>query len=141
VQDSRAEQENWHSLFRLLNIVAKDENDGAMTLDVLVNDNSDEYQKLTNFWQKRLQEQLSVNTQANIKEREVKTLEIEILAQVESPAEYADQRMAVQVSLMQEQMLSGAGIDLSQSLVNWLRLGKLSHLDLALLDRLNKVYK
>jgi len=141
VQESRAEQDNWHSLFHLLSKVAQDERDGAMTLDTLVTDNADAYQKLTNFWQKRLQEQLSLNTQANVKEREIKTLEIEILAQVESPAEYADQRMAVQVSLMQEQMLSGAGIDLSQSLVNWLRLGKLSHLDLALLDRLNKVYK
>lgn len=141
VQESKAEQDNWHSLFYLLSKVAQDESDSALTYETLVTDNADEYQKLTNFWQKRLQEQLSLNTQANVKEREIKTLEIEILAQVESPAEYADQRMAVQVSLMQEQMLSGAGVDLSQSLVSWLRLGKLTHFDIMLLDRLNKVYK
>jgi hypothetical protein len=139
-QDNRAEQDNWRSLFCLLSKVAQDDNDGEMTLDALVTNNLDDYQKITTFWQKRLQEQLVLNTQADIKEREIKTLEIEILAQVESPAEYANQRMTVQVSLMQEQMLSGAGIDLSQSLINWLRLGKLTPLDLTLLERLNKVY-
>jgi len=139
-QDNRAKQDNWRSLFCLLSKVAQDDNDGERTLNALITNNTDDYQKLTSFWQKRLQEQLVLNTQADVKEREIKTLEIEILAQVESPAEYANQRMAVQVSLMQEQMLSGAGIDLQKSLINWLRLGKLTHLDLMLLERLNKVY-
>ncbi|WP_114325858.1 DUF349 domain-containing protein [Candidatus Colwellia aromaticivorans] len=139
VQDSKSEQENWRSLFCLLNKVAQDESE--ISLETLLENSADDYQRLTNFWQKRLQEQLTLNVQANVKEREVKTLEIEILAQVESPQEYADQRLAVQVSLMQQQMLSGVGIDLSQSLINWLRIGKLAHSDVALLERLSKIYK
>ena len=111
-----------------------------MSLETLIENNTDDYQNLTKFWQKRLQEQLALNRIANVEEREIKTLEIEILAQVESPAEYADKRLAVQVSLMQEQMLSGGDIDLSKSLVNWLRLGKLTLSDLPLLERLSKVF-
>jgi hypothetical protein len=138
VKDGQAEQDNWRSLFCLLKIVAQDES--KISLETLLENSADNYQNLTNFWQKRLQEQLTLTPQANAKERETKTLEIEILAQVESPQEYANQRLTVQVSLMQEQMLSGAGIDLSQSLINWLRLGKLSYVDIALLDRLSKIY-
>lgn len=138
VKEGLAEQDNWRSLFGLLKIVAQDES--KISLETLLENSADDYQNLTNFWQKRLQEQLTLTPQADAKEREIKTLEIEILAQVESPKEYANQRLAVQVSLMQEQMLSGAGIDLSQSLINWLRLGKLTCSDIALLERLSKIY-
>jgi hypothetical protein len=138
-KDIKAEQENWRSLFNLFTIIAQ--NESEISLETLLENSTDEFQNLTNFWQKRVQEQLSLNIQASVKEREIKTLEIEILAQVESPKEYANQRLAVQVSLMQQQMLSGAGIDLSESLINWLRLGKLSLTDLSLLERLSKVYK
>jgi len=138
-QVEKAEQDNWKSFFQLLNQVAKDESD--ISIDTLIEKNTDDYHKLTSFWQKRLQEQLALQAQPNVKERELKTLEIEILGQVESPAEFADQRLAVQVSLMQQQMLSGAGIDLSESLINWLRIGKLTHSDITLLDRLSKIYK
>jgi exonuclease SbcC len=138
VKDGQAEQDNWRSLFCLLRKVAQD--DSKISLETLLENSADDYQNLTNFWQKRLQEQLTLTPQSNIKEREIKTLEIEILAQVESPKEYANQRLAVQVSLMQEQMLSGAGIDLSQSLINWLRLGKLTCSDTALLERLSKIF-
>ncbi|MFT5851865.1 MAG: exonuclease SbcC [Colwellia sp.] len=138
VKDGQAEQDNWRSLFCLLRKVAEDES--KISLEILLENSTDDYQNLTSFWQKRLQEQLTLTPEANVKEREIKTLEIEILAQVESPQEYANQRLAVQVSLMQEQMLSGAGIDLSQSLINWLRLGKLTCSDIALLERLSKIY-
>lgn len=139
LQESKAEQENWRSLFCLLSKVAQDDND--ISLETLLEDSNDDYQNLTKFWQKRLQEQLTLNAQANVKEREIKTLEIEILAQVDSPSTYAEQRLTVQVSLMQQQMLSGVGIDLSQSLINWLRIGKLTQSDLSLLERLRKIYK
>ena len=138
-QDNKAEQENWRSLFCLFNKIAEDESN--VSFEVLIENNSNEYNNLTKFWQKRLQEQLLLNTHAYAKEREVKTLEIEILAQVESPSSYAEQRLSVQISLMQQQMLSGVGIDLSQSLINWLRIGKLTATDMPLLDRLKKVYK
>lgn len=136
IQESQKEQANWRSLFCLLSNIAQ----GETSLEALIENNSDDYQSLSSFWQKRLQEQLVLNTQADAKERDIKTLEIEILAQVESPAAFADQRLAVQVSLMQEQMLSGVAIDLSKSLVNWLRLGKLTNADITALERLSKVY-
>ena len=129
IQDSKVEQESWRSLFCLLSQIAQEES--QLSLEALIENNDNDYQNLSNFWQKRLQEQLRLNVQANVKERETKTLEIEILAQVESPQGSADQRLAVQISLMQEQMLSGVGIDLLQSLINWLRLGKLTHVDIA----------
>ena len=137
-QKNKEKEANWHSLFLLFSNVAEGESE--MSLETLIENNTDDYQNLTKFWQKRLQEQLALNRIANVEEREIKTLEIEILAQVESPAEYADKRLAVQVSLMQEQMLSGGDIDLSKSLVNWLRLGKLTLSDLPLLERLSKVF-
>lgn len=139
IQDSKVEQESWRSLFYLLSQIAQEES--QLSLEALIENNENDYQNLSNFWQKRLQEQLRLNVQANVKERETKTLEIEILAQVESPQGSADQRLAVQISLMQEQMLSGVGIDLLQSLINWLRLGKLTHVDIALLERLSKIYR
>lgn len=137
-QDSKAEQENWRSLFCLLNKVAQA--DSEISFEKLIENSTDDYQSLTNFWQKRVQEQLTLSTQVDIKVRKTKTLEIEILAQVESPKEFASQRLAVQVSLMQEQMLSGIGIDISNSLVNWLRLGKLTSSDIGQLERLSKIY-
>ena len=138
VIESKAEQESWRSLFVLLIKMAKDENE--IDLEQLVDECSDDYHNVNLFWQKRLQEHLSLKTNVKMKEREVKTLEIEILAQVDSPKECAGQRLAVQISLMQEQMLSGGEVDLSSCLVDWLRLGKLTVSDIGLLDRLNKIY-
>jgi len=48
--------------------------------------------------------------------------------------------MVVQVSLMQEQMQSSANIDLAQRFADWLRLGKLTAEDLALLVRIKKIF-
>ncbi len=57
-----------------------------------------------------------------------------------SPDEYAKQRMAVQVSLMQEQMQTSDAIDLEQGFIDWLSLGKLEITDVALLARLKRIY-
>ena len=138
VIESKAEQDSWRSLFILLNKIAKDEK--VIDLEQLVDECSDDYHNVNLFWQKRLQEHLSLKTNVKMKEREVKTLEIEILAKVDSPKECSGQRLAVQISLMQEQMLSGGEVDLPNSLVDWLRLGKLTASDIGLLDRLNKIY-
>jgi hypothetical protein len=87
-----------------------------------------------------MQEQVKLSHPVSNDDRIDKTLAIEILAQVESPQELAEQRMKVQVQLMQEQMLSGNDINLSQLLVEWLMLGSLSQGELSLLKRLEKVY-
>jgi len=136
--ENKAEQASWRSLFILLNKIATDENE--IDFEQLLDACSEDYQNVSVFWQKRLQEHVSLKTMIKMKEREVKTLEIEILAQVDSPKEYAGQRLAVQISLMQEQMLSGGEVDLSSSLVDWLRLGKLTSSDVGLLERLSKIY-
>jgi hypothetical protein len=138
-QYSKAEQKNWCILFKLLTNIAQEEN--VISLEALKENNEVDFHNLTNFWQKRIQEQLTNSIEAKTNEREMKTLEIEILGQVASPKEYANQRLAVQVSIMQQQMLSGAEIDLSESLINWLRLGKLTQTDIPLLERLATIYK
>ncbi len=92
---------------------------------------------LPNTWQKRLQECYQNNNEID---RSNKTLELEILASKESPEEFKAQRLQVQVQLMQSQMLSGQTIDLTNSLVEWLKLGKLSQADLPLLSRVKAIY-
>lgn len=138
IKQINAEQENksWQSVFKLLDKIAQQNSE--ITADNIVND--PEYKNLTSFWQKRLVEQCSVTTQATISSRVEKTLALEILAQVPSPDEYAKQRMAVQVSLMQEQMQTSDAIDLEQGFIDWLSLGKLEITDVALLARLKRIY-
>lgn len=130
------ESQCWQSLFSLLEKMAQS------ALNISAQSIADEtaFQQLTSFWQKRLTEQCLITTQVSADMRADKTLELEILAQVESPAELAEQRMTVQVSLMQEQMQSSTPIDLTQSFVDWLRLGKLEKADSALLVRVKKVF-
>ena len=127
-------QQSWSSLFTLMRAQATSEK----SLDDLKV--TTEFGQLTSFWQKRLMEQCLLKTQANAHMRADKTLALEVLAQVESPAELAAQRMVVQVSMMQEQMQSTDNIDLQQSLVDWLRLGQLEVSDFALLTRLKKIF-
>lgn len=130
-------KDNWLSLFELLTLQIQQDN-GRFSVDDLLANN--QFKQLTNFWQKRMQEQVKLSHPVSNDDRIDKTLAIEILAQVESPQELAEQRMKVQVQLMQEQMLSGNDINLSQLLVEWLMLGSLSQGELSLLKRLEKVY-
>jgi hypothetical protein len=138
IEQQNIEQENksWSSLFSLLELLAQSELD--ITPEQLAE--AIDFQYLTSFWKKRLIEQCSLTTQANTDARANKTLELEILAKVESPLELAAQRMAIQVSLMQEQMQSTTNIDLTQSFVDWLRLGKLQTVDSILLTRIEKIF-
>ncbi|MCI2284287.1 DUF349 domain-containing protein [Colwellia sp. MSW7] len=134
--DIEQENKSWQSVFSLLEKLAS--SNSSISAEDIVND--DAYQDLTSFWQKRLVEQCLLTTEANKESRDEKTLVLEILAQVSSPAEYSQQRMAVQVGLMQEQMQSSAIIDLQQSFVDWLALGKLESTDVTLLGRLQKIF-
>jgi len=92
---------------------------------------------LPNAWQKRL---LECYQNSDVIDRSIKTLELEVLARKESPDAFKNERMKVQVELMQSQMLSGQSIDLTKSLVEWLQLGKLSKSDLPLLSRIKAIY-
>jgi exonuclease SbcC len=122
--------ETWQLIFNCLENIATDETPSIEKF-------SESLVDLPNVWQKRLQECYQ-NTRSV--DRSDKTLELEILASKESPAEYKAKRMQVQVTLLQTQMLSGQPIDLTKSLVEWLKLGKLSPTDLPLLSRVKAIY-
>jgi exonuclease SbcC len=122
--------ETWQLIFNCLENIATDETPSIEKF-------SESLVDLPNVWQKRLQECYQ-NTRSV--DRSDKTLELEILASKESPAEYKAKRMQVQVTLLQTQMLSGQPIDLTKSFVEWLKLGKLSPTDLPLLSRVKAIY-
>jgi exonuclease SbcC len=122
--------ETWQLIFNCLENIATDETPSIEKF-------SESLVDLPNVWQKRLQECYQ-NTRSV--DRSDKTLELEILASKESPAEYKAKRMQVQVTLLQTQMLSGQPIDLTKSFVEWLKLGKLSRTDLPLLSRVKAIY-
>lgn len=109
----------------------------AVNKELTIEEFSESLTDLPNAWQKRLQE---CHQNSNEIDRSSKTLELEILASKESPEEFKAQRLQVQVELMQSQMLSGQTIDLTNSLVEWLKLGKLSQADLPLLSRVKAIY-
>ncbi|OUR83893.1 hypothetical protein A9Q75_04555 [Colwellia psychrerythraea] len=133
-QTQAKEQQTWLNLFELMSLHAQNNQDTeALKASAVFN-------TMTSFWQKRFQEHVKLTKQAQSSSRSEKTLEIEILAQSDSPVELAEQRMKVQVQLMQEQMLSGTGINLNKLLVDWLMLGALVESDLPLIERLKTIY-
>ncbi len=130
-------KQSWLSLFELISLQVNQDNCRFSAEELHA---TNQFQQLTTFWQKRMQEQIKVTKPVANDSRIDKTLEIEILAQAESPQELADKRMKVQVQLMQDQMLSGSEVDLSQLLVEWLMLGCLTQGDLPLIKRLERIY-
>jgi hypothetical protein len=132
--DKKFAIQSWLSLFTL---ITEQTTNKKSVEDLIV---TTEFEQLTGFWQKRLIEYSKLSHKAQANTRIEKTLEIEILAKVDSPKELSEQRMVVQVKLMQQQMLSGGNIDLSKELVSWLMLGQLQIDDLPLLSRLKTVF-
>jgi len=129
--NDKKEKQGWLSLFSLIKLIAKNELDVQQMIDV------EDYSLISNYWQKRLQE---VIKNSDIVNRQDQTLTIEILAGLESPEEFLNQRMKIQVSLMQDQMLSGGKVDMKSQFTKWLTFGKLEEKDLKLLSRLESVY-
>jgi len=127
-EDKKAK--TWQLVFGCLEELAKNE---TLTVEIL----NDSIVDLPNAWQKRIME---CYQNSNVIDRSNKTLELEILASKESPVEFKNQRMQVQVELMRSQMLSGQTIDLTNSLIEWLQLGKLSEADIPLLSRVKAIY-
>ncbi len=125
------EKQNWQSIFVLL------ENIAAKTISVDELQSNEAFAHISPSWQKRLVDVMKSEAQAD---RLEKTLELEIFAGQESPAEYKDQRMKVQVKLMQEQMLSGNAVNLQDNFISWLQQGSLDEGDLALIERIKPIY-
>jgi hypothetical protein len=128
---STAEKQNWINVFTTLEYIASQKSD----IDDV--DNIPNYVELPSFWQKKIAELLVTKTIAS---RDKTTLALEIFAGLESPKALQQERMAVQVSLMQEQMQSSTSIDLQAELVKWLKIGLLQQQDLALLKRIKPIY-
>jgi hypothetical protein len=127
-------KQSWLNLFDLMSLQTKNNQD-SKTLQT-----STLFTNMTSFWQKRLIEHVKVSKEVEGSERFDKTLAIEILGKSDSPSDLAEQRLKVQVQLMQEQMLSGNDIDLTKLLVDWLMLGKLVEAELPLIERLKGIY-
>jgi len=96
------------------------------------------YLQLNSFWQKKLKELANKATEVN---RAAATLELEVLSGIPSPIELQQERMKVQVNLMQAQMSSGAPIDLPEKFTQWLLSGKFGPQDLALLERIKPIFQ
>ena len=124
---------SWQYIFTTLSGLAQ----GDMTPNF---DDNETFNVLSSVWKKRLTTQLNNSRETSAEERLDKTLALEILANVESPTQDAAKRMAVQVSLMQNQMVSGVKVDLESELVDWMKLGKLQESDLPLLARLQPIF-
>lgn len=122
------EKQQWQRVFDVIE---------ESTLQELAFSAHDKFSALSSPWQKRLQE---LGNLEKLVHRDEMTLELEILSGVSSPAELQQQRMSVQVSLMQEQMSSGNQIDLPAKLNQWLMLGKLSKEDISLLQRIKAIF-
>jgi exonuclease SbcC len=129
--DSDNERKHWQDLFSLLLAMANGE------LDQQDLSQRNDFANLSSFWQKKLNEQSSYVQQTD---RADKTLELEILAGIDSPAELAPLRMQVQVNLMQEKMSSGNETNLQQRFIDWLQLGQLNQQDIALLARIKPIF-
>ncbi|NQZ83893.1 MAG: DUF349 domain-containing protein [Colwellia sp.] len=124
-------QLDWLHVFNLLRYIAKSDIDKEA---LLAHDN---YVQLSPSWQKKLTDVINSNETTL---RAVKTLELEIFAGIESPSELKQERMKVQVELMQHQMLSGSSVDLQKNFMSWLQLGAFTQSDLALIERVKPIY-
>jgi len=131
LKKSEEKQRHWQTLFNLLKKMAKGEFSQTQLSQQPL------FEQLTNTWQKRI---VDVNNNLNMGDRINSTLELEIFANISSPVELTQQRMAVQVSLMQEQMTSAHKPNLEESLIKWLQLGKLTKQDFPLIERIEKIF-
>lgn len=94
------------------------------------------YDSLSEPWKKTL---VSVTKLSSISCRSVKTLELEIYAEVSSPKEFSQQRLQAQLDMMQSRV-SVSEADLDKLLKDWLLIGQLSKVDIPLIARIKPIY-
>ncbi len=127
---AKQQQQDWRYLFDIIENIAN----SSPEYDVTDNEH---YASLSKFWQKRL---LEISAMKPAHDRQNKTLELEIFAGVDSPKEFTQDRMKMQIELLQHQMLSGEKIDLANCFLSWLQLGSFSENDLPLISRVKSIY-
>lgn len=131
IRKGKDKQLQWHTIFTLIKQIANDQINHHDLVEHPL------FEQLSSTWQKKLLEVIKTECNAD---RDVKTLELEILAGIESPKELSKQRMSVQVALMQEQMTAGKNINLENMFLSWLQLGKLAKNDLLQIDRIAPIF-
>lgn len=124
-------KQDWENLFSLLEEIAKG---SLQSIDLMDNEL---FNKLSIGWQKKISD---ITTKQVTDNRSEKTLELEIFAGIESPVEFKQERMQVQVGLIQQQITSATEIDLQASFISWLQLGKFTVDDLPLISRIKPIY-
>ncbi|PCI60797.1 MAG: hypothetical protein COB35_08105 [Gammaproteobacteria bacterium] len=130
-QKKQQKKLQWQNIFLLLKYIAEQQ---SSSLEL---EQQKSFQFLSPVWQKRISDVFKISSIAN---REVETLKLEILAGIESPPQLMQQRMSVQVSLMQEQMTSSTKPDLEQEFLQWLQSGKLTSSDLVFIERVEQIF-
>ncbi|MDT0602051.1 DUF349 domain-containing protein [Thalassotalea castellviae] len=119
---------NWQRVFSIL----------TESIDSTIATDSNDFNALPMSWQKKLANLTSESCDPN--DRLAKTIALEIMAKVESPDEDKQQRLAIQVELMQSHMSSGETFNLEEQFFEWLNLGQLSSEDKPLLARVHKIF-
>ena len=135
VIEQAQEKNSWLSIFSVMQTVATSEVDKESVKE------STDYLAISPKWQKKLLDNIFTHvSDSTIENRQVKTLELEILAGIDSPKELSSQRMEIQVQLMQDKMSSGSEVNLEQSFNDWLMQGQLATQDLPLISRVKAIF-
>ncbi len=124
-QKKLAKQQVFECLFDTLSQMAGQEVDNTA------------FSSLPKNWQKRVNNMPAADADHQLRHQQ--TIALEILAGVESPKADQQQRLSLQVQLMQDQMTSGQNINLEQTFIDWLMLGQLTEQDLPLLNRIKPI--
>ncbi|KGJ98354.1 DUF349 domain-containing protein [Thalassotalea sp. ND16A] len=128
--EDNKKQQVFEDLFALLS--------SSATTSVAQLQGSEQYQRLSNVWQKSITQ--AISSESNSELRAQVTLELEIIANVDSPKELANERMQVQVNLLSSKMMQGDDIDLTSKLKQWLGCGVLQESESQLLERIKAIF-
>ena len=116
----------------LFNVIAD-----ATTTELQLEDNAFYFQFRAS-WQNGMRSALV--KESNKVLREQITLELEILANIESPDKFSEQRLAVQVQMLSDKMVQGEEVNVTTKLKQWLNCGPLLENEKALLARIKPIF-
>ncbi|MFD2166775.1 DUF349 domain-containing protein [Thalassotalea euphylliae] len=125
-----AKKSQWQRIFDLTELAMNGDSD---LVDVLTNEQD---QQLTPTMQRKMLDALSNESDGD---RHLMTLQMEILAGIESPSEDESKRMEVQVGMMQDKMNSGELTTVEDKFWQWLSASSLSSGDLVYLQRIRPI--
>lgn len=120
-------KEDWHNLFTVLS-----------DTHVKSYQESPSFESLPENWRLTL-ENLPPVTIDN-ENRHHKTIEIEVLGQVDSPSIDKEKRLAIQVKTMQKQLSGEQLLSLEEHFWEWLKIGQIIESDLPFLNRLKVIF-